>query len=181
MLLSYKNSNILDSSTGSLFECCKRNFLKCFWICFKLVIKWVYEGVCPNFFIPENNMFLTKCHGSAQRKLFCRLNAIYERGPACIINWLSMQDNSPTLLDSNAKNAFIKELYNELETHALPDCFTFETCLRTLKSTEKLLHLNLGEISALVVQMTYAVVFKMWPFTYCLIERITIPNYRVLQ
>lgn len=145
---------------GSLFECCKRNFLKCFWICFKLVIKWVYEGVCPNFFIPENNMFLTKCHGSAQRKLFCRLNAIYERGPACIINWLLMQDNSPTLLDSNAKNAFIKELYNELETHALPNCLNFETCLRTLKSTEKLLHLNLGEISALVVQMTYAVVFK---------------------
>lgn len=149
---------------GSLFECCERNFLKCFWICFKLVIKWVYEGVCPNFFIPENNMFLKKCHGSAQRKLFCRLNSIYERGPACIFNWLSMQDNSTSLRDSyireNANNVVIKELYNELETHALPDCLNFETCLRTLKSIVKLFHLNLGEISALMVQMTYAFVLK---------------------
>lgn len=37
---------------NSLSECNSQNFLQCFWICFKLVIKWVYEGVCPNFFYP---------------------------------------------------------------------------------------------------------------------------------
>nr|XP_034317242.1 protein MB21D2-like [Crassostrea gigas] len=32
---------------------CPENILAGFWICFKLILKWVYEGVCPNFFIPQ--------------------------------------------------------------------------------------------------------------------------------
>lgn len=143
---------------GSLLECCQRNFLKCFWVCFKLVTKCVYEGVCPNFFIPENNMFLTKCHGSAQRKLFCRLNAIYEVGPTCILNWLSMQDHSPNLYShtrGKTNDHYIKELYNELAVFALPRYLNFQTCLGTLKSIEQLAHSNCDGISALVVRMTY--------------------------
>lgn len=143
---------------GSSLECCQRNFLKCFWVCFKLVTKWVYEGVCPNFFIPENNMFLTKFHGSAQRKLFCRLNSIYEVGPTCILNWLSMPDHSPSLYSytrGKTNDLYIKELYNELAVYALPRYLNFQTCLGTLKSIEKLAHSNCDGISALVVQMTY--------------------------
>ena len=56
------------------------NLLPGFWICFKLLLKWVYEGVCPNFFIPENNMFLSKVYGEAQLNLFQRLYALYEKG-----------------------------------------------------------------------------------------------------
>ncbi|XP_078312788.1 uncharacterized protein LOC144619237 [Crassostrea virginica] len=41
---------------------------------------WVYEGTCPNFFIPENNMFLNKVHGVAQRNLFAKLYRLYEKG-----------------------------------------------------------------------------------------------------
>lgn len=137
---------------GSSLDCCQRNFLRCFWVCFKLVTKWVYEGVCPNFFIPENNMFLTKFHGSAQRKLFCRLNAIYETGPTCILNWHSMQDHSPSLYNTN--DLYIKELYNELAVYALPRYLNFQTCVRTLKSIVKLAHSNLAGFSALVAQMT---------------------------
>ena len=48
---------------------CPQNLLSCFWVCFKLLVKWVYEGVCPNFFIPENNMFLNKVYGAAQRDI----------------------------------------------------------------------------------------------------------------
>lgn len=143
---------------GSSLECCQRNFLKCFWVCFKLVTKWVYEGVCPNFFIPENNMFLTKFHGSAQRKLFCRLNAIYEVGPTCILNWLSMPDHSPSLYSytrGKTNDLYIKELYNELAVFALPKYLNFQTCLGTLKSIAQLAHSNCDGISALVVQMTY--------------------------
>ncbi|XP_062603289.1 uncharacterized protein LOC134265062, partial [Saccostrea cucullata] len=51
-----------------------QNFLQCFWVCFKLILKWVYEGACPNFFIFENNMFLGKIHGEAQKHLFFRLH-----------------------------------------------------------------------------------------------------------
>lgn len=143
---------------GSSLECCQRKFLKCFWVCFKLVTKWVYEGVCPNFFIPENNMFLTKCHGSAQRKLFCRLNAIYDVGPTCILNWLSMQDRSPSLysyLRGNTNDLYIKELYNELAVFALPRYLNFQTCVRMLKSIVKSAPSNRDGISALVARMTY--------------------------
>lgn len=44
-----------------------------FWVCFKLLLKWVYEWGCPNFFIPQNNLFLSKVYGSAQRRLFLQL------------------------------------------------------------------------------------------------------------
>ena len=57
-----------------------KNLLGGFWVCFKLLIKWVYEGVCPNFFIPENNMFLNNVHGVAQRNLFTHLYSLYEKG-----------------------------------------------------------------------------------------------------
>ncbi|XP_062579237.1 uncharacterized protein LOC134241177 [Saccostrea cucullata] len=42
---------------------CPKNLIKCFWICFQTIINYVYHGVCPNFFIPENNMFLGKVEG----------------------------------------------------------------------------------------------------------------------
>ncbi|XP_078337461.1 uncharacterized protein LOC111138503 isoform X2 [Crassostrea virginica] len=64
---------------------CPQNLLAGFWVCFKLLLKWVYEGVCPNFFIPENNMFLNKVHGEAQRNLFTQLYGLYEEGIAFLL------------------------------------------------------------------------------------------------
>lgn len=103
-------------------------------------------------------MFLTKCHGSAQRKLFCRLNAIYDVGPTCILNWLSMQDRSPSLysyLRGNTNDLYIKELYNDLAVFALPRYLNFQTCVRMLKSIVKSAPSNRDGISALVARMTY--------------------------
>ncbi|XP_062616439.1 uncharacterized protein LOC134278136 [Saccostrea cucullata] len=67
-------------------HCCPQNLLEGFWVCFKLLLKWVYEGVCPNFFIPENNMFLTKIYGEAQNQLFMRLFGLYEKGLASLLH-----------------------------------------------------------------------------------------------
>jgi hypothetical protein len=64
---------------------CPQNLLKCFWYCFKLILKWVYEGVCPNFFIPENNMFISNIHGEAQNRSFVRLFGFYEKGLASLL------------------------------------------------------------------------------------------------
>lgn len=33
-------------------EWCPQHFLTGFWICFKLLLKCVYDGTCPNFFYP---------------------------------------------------------------------------------------------------------------------------------
>ncbi|XP_056016635.1 uncharacterized protein LOC130053422 [Ostrea edulis] len=79
---------------------CSQNLLKCFWYCFKLILKWVYEGVCPNFFIPENNMFLSNIHGGAQNRLFVRLFGFYEKGLASLLH-------SPSL-----RSYIINVLYN---------------------------------------------------------------------
>nr|XP_034329743.1 uncharacterized protein LOC117690254 [Crassostrea gigas] len=68
-----------------------QNLLGGFWVCFKLLLKWVYEGICPNFFIPQNNLFLTKVHGSAQNILFLQLHELYKKGLACLLQSSSIR------------------------------------------------------------------------------------------
>uniref|UniRef100_A0A8W8LID8 Mab-21-like HhH/H2TH-like domain-containing protein n=1 Tax=Magallana gigas TaxID=29159 RepID=A0A8W8LID8_MAGGI len=70
---------------------CPQNLLTGFWVCFKLLLRLVYEGVCPNFFIPQNNMFLTKVHGSAQNRLFLQLHDLYKKGLACLLQSSSIR------------------------------------------------------------------------------------------
>nr|XP_034303412.1 uncharacterized protein LOC105330039 [Crassostrea gigas] len=70
---------------------CPQNLLAGFWVCFKLLLRWVYEGVCPNFFIPQNNLFLTKVHGSAQNRLFLQLHELYKKGLTCLLQSSSIR------------------------------------------------------------------------------------------
>ncbi|XP_052687003.1 uncharacterized protein LOC128166105 [Crassostrea angulata] len=70
---------------------CPQNLLAGFWVCFKLLLKWVYEGICPNFFIPQNNIFLTKVHGPAQNRLFVQLYELYKKGLACLLQSSSIR------------------------------------------------------------------------------------------
>ncbi|XP_062603374.1 uncharacterized protein LOC134265143 [Saccostrea cucullata] len=58
--------------------------VSCFWLCFKRLISWVERGFCPNFFIPENNMFYGKIFGCKQEWLLCQLLRLYEEGITCI-------------------------------------------------------------------------------------------------
>ncbi|XP_065941682.1 uncharacterized protein [Magallana gigas] len=75
----------------TLPQLCPQNFLAGFWVCFKLLLRWVYEGICPNFFIPQNNMFVSKVHGSAQNRLFIRLHELYKKGLACLLQSSSIR------------------------------------------------------------------------------------------
>lgn len=54
------------------------NFVMCFWMCFKRLCKCVLDSNCPNFFIPENNMFRNKIVGAASESLFSELYGYYE-------------------------------------------------------------------------------------------------------
>ncbi|XP_065933676.1 uncharacterized protein [Magallana gigas] len=76
---------------NTLPQWCPQNLLAGFWVCFKLLLRWVYEGVCPNFFIPQNNLFLTKVHGSAQNRLFLQLHELYKKGLACLLHSSSIR------------------------------------------------------------------------------------------
>ncbi|XP_078337031.1 uncharacterized protein LOC111099656 isoform X1 [Crassostrea virginica] len=61
------------------------NLLMCFWTCFKLLISWVNRGECPNFFIPQNNMFRVKVVGQTQVALYDQLFDLYCKGISCLL------------------------------------------------------------------------------------------------
>lgn len=159
---------------NSLPECCPRNLLNCFWICFKLVIKWVYEGVCPNFFIPENNMFLAKIYGPSQRKLFFKLYEMYEIGLSCLFKSPSIQrllsvnhlTQEITISRESEQNTNVKELLFGLEKSIIliPFMFNEHTFFRTLGSILKLVDSKLTPIQAFIVQKTTVSLFNHLAF-----------------
>ncbi|XP_062573151.1 uncharacterized protein LOC134235083 [Saccostrea cucullata] len=61
------------------------NLLFCFWKSFKLLIYMVHTGECPNFFIPQNNMFRVKVTGSVQTSMFSQLYDLYNKGISCLL------------------------------------------------------------------------------------------------
>ncbi|KAK3098863.1 hypothetical protein FSP39_023810 [Pinctada imbricata] len=67
----------------------EQDLLKWFWICFRRLLSWVSDGYCPNFFIPENNMFLGKIYGRSQKNLLCHLTSLYRCGYKCLLGCTS--------------------------------------------------------------------------------------------
>ena len=45
------------------------NLLGCFVACLRLFLLWTTNNICPNYFIPAENMFDRRIHGELQRKL----------------------------------------------------------------------------------------------------------------
>ncbi|XP_062610279.1 uncharacterized protein LOC134272059 [Saccostrea cucullata] len=135
---------------NTLQHWCPQTLLECFWVCFKLILKWVYEGVCPNFFIPQNNMFLSKVHGEAQHQLFRRLYGLYEKGLAfllhspsirsCIINilhnpHLSICTDEHTL---NSEAKLDRELFQEIYAYDSLHIPNLKICMRSLHIIEQM-------------------------------------------
>lgn len=79
LLCSYflKTAVFWAIQTDPEFHWSKENFFSCFWKCFKLLLQWVYTGYCPNFFIPQNNLFVFKIVGADQEKLFTQMYDLY--------------------------------------------------------------------------------------------------------
>ncbi|XP_061164474.1 uncharacterized protein LOC133173507 [Saccostrea echinata] len=132
-----------------------QNLLECFWVCFKLLLKWVYEGVCPNFFIPENNMFLTNIFGESQRKLFLELYRLYEKGISLLLHSQSVRSftidflcNPRQCISLNQRSAdwevvFESELFREICNNDAIFTPNFDCCLQLLQSMETLIILSL--------------------------------------
>lgn len=60
----------IQNNPGSIFWC-PSNLLSCFWMCFKRLCKCVLDSNCPNFFIPQNNMFQNKVVSAYLAKRCC--------------------------------------------------------------------------------------------------------------
>ncbi|XP_056016444.1 uncharacterized protein LOC130053352 [Ostrea edulis] len=144
---------------------CPQNLLKCFWYCFKLILKWVYEGVCPNFFIPENNMFLSNIHGEAQNRLFVRLFGFYEKGLASLLHSPSLRSYITNVLynprlsictDEHtliSETEFDKEMFSEMFARNSIDSSDLYLNMKYLNTIEQLIFSPLTQCQVFMLQV----------------------------
>ncbi|XP_062583728.1 uncharacterized protein LOC134245465 [Saccostrea cucullata] len=155
---------------------CPQNLLDCFWICFKLIIKWVYEGTCPNFFIPKNNMFLTKIYGNSQRTLFQKLYTLYEIGLKSLLHspsigpYLTAVLENPRLRVSTDERSlvtefdvFLERLLEIYQNDAYP-FKRFSSCMHLLKIVEQIINLPLTQNHVAMLQKRTAFILKSTAF-----------------
>ena len=163
---------------NTTFNWSPQNLLGGFWTCFKLLLKWVYEGVCPNFFIPENNMFLNNVHGVAQRKLFTQLYGLYEKGMAfllqspslssCIMNVLcnprlSVCTDEWTLISDTELDAeFFAEIYVNDSLHATFS--NLQKCMECLQIVGQLIRSPLTQCQVIMLQKHTASILQIAAF-----------------
>ena len=170
LLCSYhvKTAILWAIQQNAILDWCPQNLLECFWVCFKLLLKWIYEGVCPNFFIPENNMFIHKMHHGAQYTLFNKLYDLYEKGIMVVLECPSigsyMMDNlyslvfNPNLsLRTNhmliSEAAFDEGLFGEiLKNDVLGHPEDKLRPTEYIKKVEKLLRVHLSKYQVLMLQ-----------------------------
>ncbi|XP_071124014.1 uncharacterized protein [Mytilus edulis] len=87
------------------------NLISCFMRCFRRLIYYVQYLVCPQYFIPENNLFENKMKGQAQEILFKKLNILKSNGWKCIL--LSKQiSNFNALADIIRKKPSCLQVYS---------------------------------------------------------------------
>ncbi|XP_022305597.2 uncharacterized protein LOC111112410 [Crassostrea virginica] len=156
---------------------CPQNLLAGFWVCFKLLLQWVYEGVCPNFFIPENNLFLSKVHGSAQKKLFLELHGLYEKGLVCLLQSPSIKSYityvlyNPRLSICTIEDRMIsecdhdKELFNEIDRNTSYFPQNLDHCIKYLHTIELMIGEPLTQYQVLMLQRSTANILQSTAFT----------------
>ena len=74
------------------------SLLSYFWKCFSRLLQWVKSSYCPNFFIPENNMFEGKIEGHNRNKLLQSLSTLHHEGYRCLLRCSSLV-SYPGMLD----------------------------------------------------------------------------------
>uniref|UniRef100_K1PK04 Uncharacterized protein C3orf59-like protein n=1 Tax=Magallana gigas TaxID=29159 RepID=K1PK04_MAGGI len=151
---------------------CPQNLLAGFWVCFKLLLKWVFEGISPNFFIPENNMFLSKIHGQAQTSLFRRLYGLYEKGIALLLHSPSIRSSiidvlcNPRLTVCTDEHTLMSEaefdvqLFGEISGHNLPVTSDLQLCMKYLHKVEQLIGSPLTQYQVVSLQKHTATILQ---------------------
>ena len=80
--------------------------LSCFWKCFSRLLQWVSNSHCPNFFIPEDNMFEEKLDGKCRGMLFQHLRTLHREGYKCLLRCPSFaQYHMPEILNGHSISA----------------------------------------------------------------------------
>ena len=74
------------------------SLLSCFWNCFCRLLQWISCSYCPNFFIPQNNMFEGKIEGLNRNKLLQHLRTLYYEGYTCLLRCQSLSDDMSLIM-----------------------------------------------------------------------------------
>ncbi|XP_052700393.1 uncharacterized protein LOC128177636 [Crassostrea angulata] len=155
-----------------LHNWCPQNLLAGFWVCFKYLLKWVYKGACPNFFIPSNNMFLSNIHGRAKSTLFRRLYGLYEKGIAMLLHSTSIRSSiidilcNPRLEVCTDEHTLISEvdfdagLFTEIDSNDSSSGEHFQYILKGLLVIEKLINLPLTNYQVVMLQKRFATILQ---------------------
>nr|XP_034332006.1 uncharacterized protein LOC117691059 [Crassostrea gigas] len=161
---------------NTLSHWCPQNLLTGFWVCFKLLLKWVYEGVCTNFFIPENNMFLSKIYGEAQKTLFTRMYRLYEKGIPLMLHSPSIASYiinvlcNPRLTICTDEHTLIsevevdEEIFREMLNHDSISTLNLHMCEKYLHRVEQLLGLPLTQYHIVMLQKLTANILQRTAF-----------------
>ncbi|XP_065943972.1 cyclic GMP-AMP synthase-like receptor 2 isoform X2 [Magallana gigas] len=161
---------------NTLPQWCPQNLLSGFWVCFKLLLKWVYKGISPNFFIPENNMFLSKIHGQAQTSLFRRLHGLYEKGIALLLHSPSIRSSiidvlcNPRLTVCTDEHTLISEaefdveLFVEIDRNDALQTSDQQNCMKILHTIEQLIYSPLTQYQAVILQKRTATILQRTAF-----------------
>ncbi|XP_022321517.2 uncharacterized protein LOC111123482 [Crassostrea virginica] len=160
---------------NAIHDWCPQNLLAGFWVCFKLLLKWVYEGVCPNFFIPENNMFLNKVYGEAQKQLFTQLYSLYEKGIAFLLHIPSIRSYitnvlcNPRLSVCTDERTLLsevrldKELFDEIYMQYVP-LDNIHRCMEIFHTVEQLIRSPLTQCQIITLQKHTATMLQCAAF-----------------
>ncbi|XP_078318048.1 uncharacterized protein LOC111119501 isoform X2 [Crassostrea virginica] len=166
---------VIQQNNVSLW--CPKNLLVGFWVCFKLLLKWVYKGVCPNFFIPQNNLFMTKINGSAQRSLFLQLHGLYEKGLACLLQSPSIRSYITDVLYNprlsictdedrmKSECEYDVDLFNEIARNVSQEPQNLDHCIKYLQALELMIGLPLTQYQVLMLQKITATILQSTAFT----------------
>lgn len=139
---------------NTLHHWCPQNFLAGFMVCFKL-LKWVYEGICPNFFIPENNMFKTKMYGLAHQRLFRKLYRLYKNGIDKPIKYILGNFTHTNRIEENSllsEDKFDAEFFTEVDFKSSMNSSSLRDFYMTEKSLEQLINLPLTQYQIVMLQ-----------------------------
>ncbi|XP_052710800.1 uncharacterized protein LOC128185176 [Crassostrea angulata] len=161
---------------NTLSHWCPQNLLTGFWVCFKLLLKWVYEGVCTNFFIPENNMFLSKIYGEAQKTLFARMYRLYEKGIPLLLHSPSIASYiinvlcNPRLTICTDEHTLIsevkvdEEIFREMINNDSICTSNLNECEKYLHTVEQFIGLPLTQYQVVVLQKFTANILQLTAF-----------------
>ena len=124
--------------TTSKIEWNSSTFLVCFWNCFRRILQWVQCSFCPNFFIPENNMFEERVERKGWIKLLERLRRLYWEGYRCLMRCPSLEMMKVVFVRPDTKIDPVDQSRSRLALDIIKECEntfgrykTFDTERRT--------------------------------------------------